>query len=33
VRRGVSSTAIQIGKLTHESALFELDAIAVVPEK
>jgi enamine deaminase RidA (YjgF/YER057c/UK114 family) len=28
-----ASTAIQIAKLAHDGALFELDAIAVVPDK
>ena len=28
-----ASTAIQIGKLAHDGALFEIEAIAVVPER
>jgi enamine deaminase RidA (YjgF/YER057c/UK114 family) len=28
-----ASTAIQISKLAHEGALFELEAVAVVPER
>jgi len=28
-----ASTAVQISKLAHEGALFELDVIAVVPVK
>jgi enamine deaminase RidA (YjgF/YER057c/UK114 family) len=28
-----ASTAIQISKLAHDGALFEIEAIAVVPQK
>jgi enamine deaminase RidA (YjgF/YER057c/UK114 family) len=28
-----ASTAIQIGRLAHEGALFEIEAVAVVPDK